>query len=164
MEISLIKKNFTLKNKDPKKPYNAKVELKPTHFLTINEIQICSRIKTTPYWFNYFQIVKSHKLLKDINNMSALIDTKDCRDHLLLTYNNEHGDNVSTLKEVLLQCTSPKQVILRSIETYFNILNSLVLLHNKDITFFDMTDDNIYFTEYSTPIITGFTNSIFKPG
>ena len=123
MEIALLKKNFTLKSKDIKTPNPTKVKLKPTHFLTINEIQICSRIKTTPYWFNYFQLVTANKLLKDVNNMSDLINKEDCRTHLLLTYNNEHGDNPLTLKDVLLQCTSPKHVILRSIETYLNILN-----------------------------------------
>ena len=162
MEVSLLKKNFTLKSKDIKKTHPTKVELKLIHFLTINEIQISNIIKTIPYYFNYFQVIISHKLLTDVNNMSDLINNKVSRHLSLLSYNNEDSDNTRHLKDILLQCVTPKQVLLYSIETYASILNSLLLLNTYEITFFDMSDDNIYFTEYSKPIIKGYENSILN--
>jgi hypothetical protein len=163
MEIGLLQNSFTLRSnytKNTKKTNPAKVELKLTIFFTINEIKICNRIKTIPYYFNYFQVVTTHQLMTDLNNVAEIINKEDCRNLSLLSYNNEHGDDIKCLKDVLLQCTSPKQVILSSIDTYFNILNSLLLLHNNKITFFDMTDDNIYFTDYHKPIVKQFENSI----
>jgi hypothetical protein len=160
MEIGLLQKNVALRSNYTKKTNPAKVELKLTLFFTINEIKICNRIKTIPYYFNYFQVVTSHQLMTDLNNVAEIINKEDCRNLSLLSYNNEHGDNTRTLKDVLLQCASPKQVILSSIETYFNILNSLLMLHNKQITFFDMTDNNIFFTDYHKPIIKQFENSL----
>jgi len=136
------------------------LELKQNSVLTSNEIHISNIIRSNiPNYSVYFQVVTSHKLLTNTNN-TRLVHEEHALSHSLLTYNK--CGQVSTFKDRLFKCDSPKQIIFHSIESYELILSSLLLINKQQITYLNFSADNVFFSKHDKPILKGFEFSLLN--
>uniref|UniRef100_A0A6C0LM90 Protein kinase domain-containing protein n=1 Tax=viral metagenome TaxID=1070528 RepID=A0A6C0LM90_9ZZZZ len=158
--LQLLKQNFFL-DKVSQKKEDSPVDdhtIKELTFYTINEIKICNKIKELPYHFNDYKIVVSYKRISEFKRLSKIIDdTKG--EYVMLKYNIRDTLQYN-LKDHLTSLSTPKEVILFSLETYIYLLNRLLSLHKNKIVLFDLHHNNIFITKYKTPILSHFENSI----
>jgi len=161
--LHLLKQNFFLNNDSQKKEDNSPTDthtIKELTFSIINEIKLCNKIKTIPYYFNDFKIVVSYNHIKEFKRLSKIIDETKGQ-YVMLEYNVSDSDSEQySLKDYLMCLSTPKEVILFSLESYLHLLKHLLLLHRNKISFFDLHHNNIYITKYNTPILSNFENSI----
>lgn len=158
--LHLLKQNFFMKPDSQQKEDIIEDDntIKELTFSTINEINICHKIKAIPYYFNYYKIVVNYNHIREFKRLSKIIDdTKG--EYLMLKY-NVHDDKQYSLKDYLIRLSNAKEVILFSLETYSCLLNMFLVFHKNKISFFDLHHNNIYITKYKTPILSGFENSI----
>ena len=160
--LHLLKHNFFLskvsqKKEDTKEDAHT---IKELTFSTKNEIRICNKIKTIPYYFNDYKIVVSYNHIKEFKRLSKIIDASKGQ-YVMLEYNvSDSCSEQYSLKDYLMCLSTPKEVILFSLESYLHLLKHLLLLHKNKISFFDLHHNNIYITKYNTPILSNFENSI----
>ena len=109
METDLLQYNFfckvknttsatTTQNKNNNTNTNKRVELKENNFITTNEIKISNKIKTIPYYYIYFQLMTSSKLLRDLQKIPEILNNVNHEMYVLVNYPENNG---SYLKDFL---------------------------------------------------------------
>ena len=159
--LHLFKQNFFLNKDSQKKEDNSLTDnhtIRELTFSTINEIKVCNKIKLIPYYFNDYKIVVSYNHIREFKRLSKIID--DTKGQFIMLKYNVHDIQQYNLKDYLIRISTPKEVILFSLETYFYLLNNLLLFQQNKISFFDLHHNNIYITKYKNPILSNFENSI----
>ena len=159
--LHLLKQNFFLNKDSQKKEDNNPTDnhkIKELTFSTINGIKLCNKIKIIPYYFNDFKIVVSYNHIREFKRLSKIIDDSKGQ-YVMLKYNVQDIQQYN-LKDHLICISTPKEVILFSLETYLYLLNHLLLLYKNKISFFDLHHNNIFITKYKNPILSNFENSI----
>jgi hypothetical protein len=62
--------------------------------------------------------------------------------------------------DFLFNLPNPKLLILHTLETFSYLLQSLIKLNNNNICFFNLSSENIFFTDNFKPIIRNFEKSL----
>lgn len=156
---------------------NLKNDLKPFiskvckyDFFSMNEINICEKIKDMSYYYNYFLVLHDYDFIKvgqlgekmvedlDIIDFDYNLNNKD--KYLLLQYKNL---NTVDFKDFLFNQITPKQFILHVLQSFYNLLDRLSHLNDNNICYFDLSPDNIVFDKEKgyNLLLQNFQNSIY---
>jgi hypothetical protein len=163
IEISTLKNHFfKYKTKENTKT-NEKNKSKIVNycFYSINEIIINNKIKKIPYYSNFFSVIKKCDFV-NINSINEKVFEKikmeNNNKYLLLTYNIKNNN----FNNFLFQFENPQTLVLHTVLTFSYILNSLILLQEKKICFFQLSFENIVFEKNfrEKPLLTNFEYSI----
>ena len=106
-------------------------------FYSKNECNISNTIKTLRYYSNRFLVLEDYDFV-DIGQLNEhFVDkcnlTGDVR-YLIFKYKNA---NLIAFNDFLFNITSPKLFILNVIESFSQLLTSLILLNDNNICFFN---------------------------
>jgi hypothetical protein len=150
IEITNIKKHFLMNNdiennEDLEMNSLYKTKIKIYSFCSINEINICDRIKLIPYYSNYYIIIEDYDYINISNLNGAFIEKlnlKNDNKYLLLKYKNE---KLIKFNDFLFNFNNPKMLIFNIIESFSYLLKSLIKLNKKNICFFNLSPQNIGF-------------------
>ena len=192
IEISNMNKHFLydLDNNqdmaDQEDIHNIKSKIINYCFYSINEGIISDKIKEIPYYSNKYSIVETYDFIdigelneKTIQKLSLTNDNK----YLIFKYKKE---NVIAFNDFLFHLSNPNIFLFYVIESFTYLLNSLILLSNKGVCFFNLSPENIVFNldngekpfltnlkcsllvhklneDYITHIISKTTNYTHKP-
>jgi len=131
-------------------------------YFSINEANICHKIKKINYYSNFFSILEDHDAL----NISQLNDNileqlKDLGDKqfYLFKYNDK---NAIDFIEFLYKSSSIKKLIFDVINSFQHMLYGLRVLNENKICFFDISPKNIVFlSNYrEKPVFSNFKFSL----
>lgn len=131
-------------------------------FFSINESEICDKIKQILYYSNKFYIVEEHDFVnigqlteKVIENIRLKNDDR----YMIFKYKT---DNLVDFDEFLLNNMEPKRFIFKTITSFSYILESLRTLNNNNVCFFNLSPQNIAFNIDcgEKPVIRNFQTSI----
>jgi len=145
IDLSGLKLHFFPKNTNNYKDNTSKVKSKimKHNFYTVNELQICEKIKKLNYYINSYYIVDSY----DFINISQLndkyidkININDKTRYLTLNYKNNDLINFNSF---LFNFDDIKLLIFNIIESFSYLLNSLYNLNEYNICFFNLCPQNI---------------------
>ena len=174
IEISNINKNFYINTKkkvennenDENDEYdeNSKYKTKIVDYdvYSINEINISNKIKTIPYYSNYYSILQDYNFINisELNeNYIEKLNIPSDKRYLISKYKK---GNYESFNDYLLKFTTPKLFILNTIESFSHILSSLIKLHDHNICFFNLSPTNIVFNlDYGEkPLLRNFQLSL----
>jgi hypothetical protein len=163
IDVSLI--NSQLINK--KKEYDKNIKHNESEskillydFFSVNEINISKKIKNIPYNANYFDIMLNYNLIdisKIDENLIENIDLNEDKKYILFYYNNE---KCVDFQDFLFNLSNIKHFISSLLDSYTNLLHSLIKLNDENICFFGLNTDNIVFSNNNTLILKNFKNSL----
>ena len=174
IQIDLIKKsiNKNRKQKEEKKEEEKKEEenikkyktiTKKNDFFFMNEMNVCEILKNISYYENYFLLLKEFNTIKIANiDKHILINEKYEKDKktqnfILCKYKNINLINFTVF---IYNLPTPKLFIFHLLDSYKYLLNTLIMVNEKNICFFHLSAKNIFFTDHYKPIIKNFENSI----
>ena len=165
INISGLKNHFFNEKSEERiidKKTNIKTKIVNYCFYSINEANICHKIKKIPYYLNYYSIIESY----DFINISAIREQfmekaellDENKKYLLFTYNPfslHFGD-------FLTQFNEPKLLIFNMINTFSYLLQSLIQLQAQNICFFQLSHQNIVFSKElrENPLLCNFQLSL----
>lgn len=141
----LFLQNFVKKNESQKNLQKNVKTIKKEDFTTINEINICKKIKNIPYYSNNYLIVEDYDLLHVSKLNDKFIEKFNLineNNYLVFTYKN---NVLMDFNDYFLNLKEPKLFILNVIETFSYILHGLIKLNEYDICFFNLSPQNIVF-------------------
>jgi hypothetical protein len=129
-------------------------------FFSQNELRISDIVKTIPFYFLDFLVMREHKFVK-IGKMNN-ITTETCESvtnerFLLCMYEN---CPIIAFNDFLYGLPTPTLVLKHIFETYSHLLASLTKLNNAGICFFNLSSETIKIRENFAPILTGFDKSL----
>ena len=178
IELSGIKNHFftkkTFYNKEQEEESNIKKKKNWTKivnycFYSINEANICNKIKKIPYYSNYYSILEDY----DFINISTIHDKMvekvqlldENKKYLLFTYKNHYtpfSQDLVNFDDFLFESINPKMLILRTITSFSYLLESLLQLEEQNICFFQLSPKNIIFVPdlREKPILHNFKLSL----
>jgi len=157
INILNITKHF-LNINEKKIDINYRNKLVNKSYFSINEANICHKIKKINYYSNFFSILDDYEAL----NISQLNDNiieklKNIGDtqYYLFKYNDVNSFNFI---DFLYNFTSIKKLILDNINAFQHLLCGLSVLKDHDICFFDFSPINIIFLENyrEKPVFSNF--------
>ena len=177
IEISNIDKNFYINTKkkvendenesdDSDNEYNEsskyKTKIVDYNVYSTNEINISNKIKTIPYYSNYYSILQDYNFINisELNgNYIEKLNISSDKRYLIFKYKK---GNYESFNDYLLKFTTPKLFILNTIESFSHILSSLIKLNDNNICFFNLSPKNIVFNlDYGEkPILCNFQLSL----
>jgi hypothetical protein len=160
IDVTLI--NNQMINK--KKNYNKNLENEPKivlyDFFSVNEINISKKIKNIPYNANYFDIMIDYDFIdisKIDENLIENIDLNENKKYIIFNYNNEIQVD---FQDFLFNLLNIKHFISSLLDSYTNLLHSLIKLNDENICFFELNTHNIVFSNNNTLILKNFKNSL----
>jgi tetratricopeptide (TPR) repeat protein len=171
IEISQISNHFFFhlkKQRENKKIFENKIVV--YDFFSVNEANICDKIKEIPYYSNNYNILNDYDYIElaqvndkkiielNINNLSD-IDKNNINkfnQYLLFKYNY---DKCIPFNDFLYNLRNPKILILNLLESFSYLLVSLIKLNENNICFFNLSNENIIF-KGDKPIIRDFRYSL----
>ena len=161
INISNINKHFfTIKKQKSTTNYHNKI-VNYSHF-SINEANICHKIKKISYYSNFFSILEDHEALNISQLNEDIIEKlKDVEEkqYYLFKYNDK---NAVDFIDYLYNFTSIKKLILDNINAFQHLLYGLRILNENNVCFFDISPKNIVFLENyrEKPVFTNFKFSL----
>jgi hypothetical protein len=153
--------NYFSQNNEKKIENNRKIIVSKT-FFSLNEANICHKIKKIPYYSNYFSILEDYEIL----NMSQFNDNiieKIRYDENIQYYLFKYIDNNSIdFCDYLYKFVSIKKLIFNTITTFSHILTGFHILNENNIRFFNISPENIIFLENyrEKPLLSNFKLSL----
>ena len=164
INISNLKTHFFNKSKKKDKNNEKKLKTKITNycFYSINEAKISNQIKKIPYYSNYYSILEDYDFInistieeKILKKVEILDENKK---YLLFTYKTYSLN----FNDFLYDFTKPKDLIFHLILSFSYLLQSLNLLENQNLVFFQLSPENIVFIENyrEKPILQNFQLSL----
>ena len=163
INISGLKKHFFCKKSDEThKKDKKKTKIVNYCFYSINEATISNKIEKIPYYTNYYSILTSYDFInissikEQFIEKTALLD--ESKKYLLFTYSAFS----LTFGDFLIQFKEPKLFIFNMITTFSYLLKSLIQLQVQNICFFQLSPENIVFTEEmrENPLLHNFQLSL----
>jgi hypothetical protein len=161
INISNINKHFfAIKKQKSSTNYHNKI-VNYSHF-SINEANICHKIKKIYYYSNFFSILEDHEAL-NISQLNEDIIEKlkdvDEKQYYLFKYNDK---NAVDFIDYLYNFTSIKKLILDNIDAFQHLLYGLRILNENNVCFFDISPKNIVFLENyrEKPVFSNFKFSL----
>lgn len=161
INILNINKHFcTNKEQDMTTNYRNKI-VNYSHF-SINEANICHKIKQISYYSNFFSILQDHEAL-NISQLNEDIIEKlkdiDDKQYYLFKYNDK---NSVDFIDFLYKSNNIKKLILDNINAFQHLLYGLHILNINNICFFDISPKNIIFLDNyrEKPVLSNFKFSL----
>lgn len=131
-------------------------------FFSINEINISNEIQKIPYYHRNFYVFDIYDFINISNLSEDFIEKMEIsQDIRYLIFKYKKG-NFDTFNDNLLKFTEPRLFISNVIETFSNILNSLIKVNGRNICFFNLSPQNIIFDlDYGEkPLLCNFQLSL----
>lgn len=165
IELSGLKRHFFFKNKTTELEEDriqTKTRIVKYDFYSVNEAQISDKIKVLPYYFTKYSIIDNYEFI----NISQLnekyikkLNLNDKTRYLIFNYKNTDFIDFNTF---LYGFKTIKLLIFTIIESFSNLLNSLSLLNDNNICFFNLCPQNILFLYEcrENPILQNFQYSL----
>jgi len=129
---------------------------------SINEANICHKIKKIPYYSNFFSVLEDYEALNisQLNDdiIEKLKNTADMQ-YYLFKYNDINAVNFI---DFLYNLTSIKGLILDNINAFQHLLYGLHVLNDNNVCFFDISPKNIVFLDNyrEKPVFSNFKFSL----
>jgi len=129
---------------------------------SINEANICHKIKKIPFYTNYFSILID---LEELNvsqlneNIIEQLKNIEQKAYFLFKYNDKNSINFT---DYIYNSKNIKKLIYDCINTFQHILQGLLLLNKNNICFFNISPNNILFlNDYrEKPVLYNFSLSL----
>lgn len=160
IDVTLINNQMTNKKKEFNKNVENGAKIVLYDFFSVNEINISKKIKNIPYNANYFDIIIDYDFIdisKIDENLIENIDLNENKKYIFFHYNNEVRVD---FQEFLFNLSNIKHFISSLLDSYTNLLHSLIKLNDENICFFELNTDNIVFSNNNTLILKNFKNSL----
>jgi hypothetical protein len=166
MNVS-ININQILDIKPKKRQINSKNKTKIClyNFFSINESNICDKIRKIPYYFNYYKILIDYdfiqigqlgeKVLEKLENVHTT-------DEKVLLFQYKNQDKCVNFNDFLFNLNTPKSLIFHVLDSYSYLLHSLIKLNDNDVCFFNLSAENIVFDNEcgEKPLLQNFNKSL----
>jgi hypothetical protein len=154
IELSRLKYHFFFRNKTTELEEDriqTKTKIVKYDFYSVNEAQISDKIKVFPYYFKNYSIIDNYEFI----NISQL------NEKYIEKLNNDKIRYLS-FNTFLFDFKTIKLLIFTIIESFSNLLNSLSLLNDNNICFFNLCPQNIVFLYEcrEKPILQNFQYSL----
>jgi hypothetical protein len=163
IDVSLFNHHFLLKTSEKKETKNAISKIYVQDFFSVNEINICEKIKEIPYYSNYFKILIDYDYIKFGQLGKKIIEKiniNDIENKKLLLFQYENVNNkYKYFNDFLFTLNSPKLIILHTLLSFEYLLNSLIKLNDTNICYFNLSSENILFY-VNNPMLQNFRQSI----
>lgn len=162
IEINQIK---AIKQKNSQINSKNKTKICLYNFFSINESNICDKIKKIPYYFNYYKILVDYdfvqigqlgeKVLEKLENIHIT-------DEKVLLFQYKNDEKCVKFNDFLFNLTTPKSLIFHVLESYSYLLHSLAKLNDNNVCFFNLSTENIVFDNEcgEKPILQNFNKSL----
>ncbi len=130
--------------------------------IIINEANICHKLTKIPYHSNFFSILEDYEKLNISqldDNILQKIKNIDENQYYLLKYDDK---NSIDFIDFLYNTTSIKKLIFDIINSFQHILQSLIVLNDNNICYFNITPQKILFLENyrEKPVLSNFRLSL----
>jgi hypothetical protein len=132
-------------------------------FFSINEIKICEIIEKIPYYRNYYDVFVDYDFIdigkigeKIIENVDLDLKHKD-KKYIVFNYNDEKRIG---FRSFLFNFQNSKKFVFNILNTYSTLLDSLLLLNKNNISFFELSAENIVFSPNTRPFLKSSKNSL----
>lgn len=165
IDITLLSNHFSFQSKqksENKIIYENKIVV--YDFYSVNESNICDRIKELPYYSCHFNILNDYDYIKisEINDKNFITDininksNSDIKKYLIFKYNY---NNCIEFNDFLYNSNNSKILIYNLVESFSYLLVGLIKLNNNNICFFNLSNKNIVFSG-DKPLLIDFKYSI----
>jgi len=135
------------------------------NFFSINESNICDKIRKIPYYFNYYKILIDYDFIQ-IGQLGEKVLEKlenvHITDEKVLLFQYKNDDKCIKFNDFLFNLTTPKSFIFYVLESYFYLLHSLIKLNDNNVCFFNLSSESIVFDNDcgEKPILKNFNKSL----
>lgn len=167
IEINQLVKNLSNKKCNQKSSNLPKLKTKIclNNFFSINELIIYDKIQVIPYYLNYFKILIDYNFVEVMQLGEKILEKIDIirkNDEKIILLKYEDNTDWITFNDFLITLYTPKLLIFHVLETYSYLLNSLLILNDKNICFFNLSSENIVFdnTCGNKPFLHNFKTSL----
>lgn len=162
-----FKHNIYDNNVDNIKDNKYSTKIVKSDFFSLNEINICNIINEIPYFYSFYDTIVNYDYVTvgELNEYNIddfqILDLNDNSKYFSIEYKDY---KYNSFDQFLLTIKTPKQFISHIFSSYTYLLNSLIILNDNDICFFDLSPENIIFPFNNgiNPILTDFQKSIYK--
>lgn len=125
-----------------------------------NNIEISNIIKNIKYYYLYYDVVISHQEIKiGEMNTNVLISNNIIPTEKIILLEYQKMPNIPFFP-FFSSLPSPKLLIHHVLDSYTYLLKSIHKLHDNNIYFLPINQDNIVFNERYNPILSNFKNSL----
>ena len=147
IELSGLKSHFFFKKKTTELEENriqTKSRIVKYDFYSVNEAQISDKIKVLPYYFTKYYTIDNYEFI-NISQLNEKYIEKLNNDKIrYLSFNYKNTEFID-FNIFLYDFKTIKLLIFTIIESFSNLLNSLSLLNDNNICFFNLCPQNIVF-------------------
>jgi hypothetical protein len=162
IEINRIQ---SIKPKKTKVNSKNKTKICLYNFFSINESNICDKIRNLPYYFNYYRILIDYDFIQ-IGQLGEKVLEKleniHITDEKVLLFQYKNDDKCIKFNDFLFNLNTPKSFIFHVLESYSYLLHSLIKLNDNNVCFFNLSSENIVFDNDcgEKPILKNFNKSL----
>lgn len=153
--------NGNSENNESNERINKKTIIKPANFLSLNEINISKKIQKIPYYSNYYKILDNYNIIK-IGELNDKILEKLDYDYNKKYYLFQYKLTKSYIEfnnYLFFSSFNPKTLIFKAINSYSYLLDSLIILNDNNMCFYNISIKNILF-ESNNPNLINFSGGI----
>jgi hypothetical protein len=135
------------------------------NFFSINESNICDKIRNLPYYFNYYRILIDYDFIQ-IGQLGEKVLEKleniHITDEKVLLFQYKNDDKCIKFNDFLFNLSTPKSFIFHVLESYSYLLHSLIKLNDNNVCFFNLSSENIVFDNDcgEKPMLKNFNKSL----
>ena len=164
INISLITNQITNNRKKMNNNHEDNNEKNQTNiasydFFSMNQIKISEILTKIPYYSNYYDIFVDYDFV-DIGRIGEKIIENVGLDLKYIVFNYNDEKRIGFRDFLFNLSFGNKKFIFSILNTYTNLLNSLIKLNQNGVCFFELCSENIVFSPNSTPFLTNFSNSL----
>ena len=131
-------------------------------FFSVNEANICHKIKKIPYYSNFFSILEDYEILNMSQLNDNIIEKIKYNENIEYYLFNYIDNNSIDFCDYIYNFVSIKELIFNIITIFSHILNGLYILNENKICFFNISPKNIIFIENykEKPVFSDFQLSL----
>ena len=165
IDLSGLKSHFFFKNKTTEleeERIQPKTRIVKYDFYSVNEAQISDNIKVLPYYITKYSIIDNYEFINISQLNEKYIEKLNLNDKMrYLSFNYKNTDFID-FNTFLFDFKTIKLLIFTIIESFSNLLNSLSVLNDNNICFFNLCPQNIVilYECREKPILQNFQYSL----
>lgn len=157
--------NYFSRNKEKNNEYfylQKRKKIVPNSFFSINEVNICHKIKKIPYYSNYYSILDDYELLNISQlNENIIEKVKNIGNNSYYLFQYLDVNSIDFL-DYLYNFITIKELIFNIINIFPHIVRGLHILNENGICFFNISPKNMIFLENyrEKPVLNNFQLSL----
>ena len=164
INISLITNQVTnnrkkMNNTDEDNNDNNQTNIALYDFFSANQIKISEMLTKIPYCKNYYDTFVDYDFI-DIGRIGEKVIENVDLDLKYIVFNYNDEKRIGFRNFLFNLSFGNKKFIFNILNTYTNLLNSLIKLNQNGVCFFELCSENIVFSPNSTPFLKNFSNSL----